>query len=580
MIRQKIKQRAIEYWQKAKRRGVFVIMILTSVFLLLTVFSVRNKSATADETWHLVSGMTLLRLKDLRTNTDHPYPPNAFAALPLAFDKKIRFIRKNDIRFRNAQPDLISEKVAQINGGIKSRGKYVMPADKLFRPRVVMASLAALFLFIYGLLIGKHIGPRVGVLAVIFLGFSPTFLTHSGLVTTDVPAAATTFLASFVLWLAYRAKTARKFVFLISVFAVAAFAALMSKYSSLLVAPFWLVLAGYGVFIRMPARRFITRVFAAGAVMLFILAFWTFALYAAYGFEVKTLQQSKYEDKDNIRDEKEMLKNEAGEKFVELYEKLPLPFPYYVRGVTFNMVFKNVIGHESFFLGKYENTGPWYYPVAFLVKENVAFVIASVLFVFWAGDRFFLLKKKRDLLVLWAPPLVIALVFTFSNVKIGIRHVLPVYPFLALGAAVFTDHLLKTKNGLVIAAAGIVSILFTAFTAYPHYLSYFNVFAGGSRNGYKWLQDSNYDWGQNEIFAKRLIEKFGKKVFYEEKEMPKPDSYHLLRLSEIYGRPRNRDEREIFLRELLEKGKLQIINQKIPTHWLVYYPPEEALAKK
>ncbi len=32
---------------------------------------------------------------------------------------------------------------------------------------------------------------------------------------------------------------------------------------------------------------------------------------------------------------------------------------------------------------------------------------------------------------------------------------------------------------------------------YPHFLSYFNQFAGGINDGYHYAVDSNYDWGQD-----------------------------------------------------------------------------------
>ena len=36
-----------------------------------------------------------------------------------------------------------------------------------------------------------------------------------------------------------------------------------------------------------------------------------------------------------------------------------------------------------------------------------------------------------------------------------------------------------------------------ALIVFPHYLSYFNEFVGGSSNGYRYLRDSNVDWGQD-----------------------------------------------------------------------------------
>ena len=39
--------------------------------------------------------------------------------------------------------------------------------------------------------------------------------------------------------------------------------------------------------------------------------------------------------------------------------------------------------------------------------------------------------------------------------------------------------------------------LITSIATYPSYLSYFNELAGGSSQGYKYLIDSNLDWGQD-----------------------------------------------------------------------------------
>ena len=36
---------------------------------------------------------------------------------------------------------------------------------------------------------------------------------------------------------------------------------------------------------------------------------------------------------------------------------------------------------------------------------------------------------------------------------------------------------------------------------YPHYLAHFNEAVGGPRNGYRYLVDSNLDWGQDDDLA-------------------------------------------------------------------------------
>jgi hypothetical protein len=44
---------------------------------------------------------------------------------------------------------------------------------------------------------------------------------------------------------------------------------------------------------------------------------------------------------------------------------------------------------------------------------------------------------------------------------------------------------------------------------HPHYLAYFNELAGGPDNGYKYLVDSNLDWGQDLKGLKSYMQKHG-----------------------------------------------------------------------
>jgi len=43
------------------------------------------------------------------------------------------------------------------------------------------------------------------------------------------------------------------------------------------------------------------------------------------------------------------------------------------------------------------------------------------------------------------------------------------------------------------------AVAMTSLAAYPNYLPFFNMAAGGSENGFKYLLDSNLDWGQDLI---------------------------------------------------------------------------------
>jgi hypothetical protein len=101
--------------------------------------------------------------------------------------------------------------------------------------------------------------------------------------------------------------------------------------------------------------------------------------------------------------------------------------------------------------------------------------------------------------------------------NIGHRHILPTYPplFILAGAVGLwfrpspaqqdkrATTLTAPVGPRVLSAVRIVILLAMAGTIveslliWPHYLAYFNVLAGGPRNGYRRLVDSSLDWGQD-----------------------------------------------------------------------------------
>ena len=106
-----------------------------------------------------------------------------------------------------------------------------------------------------------------------------------------------------------------------------------------------------------------------------------------------------------------------------------------------------------------------------------------------------------------------------SPLNIGVRHILPTIPFMYILTAgalrkwlnnkiTISKNFLKTIIKLtakfiklsfksVLLSFLIIWYLLETISAYPYYLSYFNQFAGGTENGYRYVTDSNYDWGQD-----------------------------------------------------------------------------------
>jgi hypothetical protein len=90
------------------------------------------------------------------------------------------------------------------------------------------------------------------------------------------------------------------------------------------------------------------------------------------------------------------------------------------------------------------------------------------------------------------------LLLTTSHINIGVRHLLPAFPFLIILGGVFLDHLLNSQKKVALAGVAIVIgfMGFEAVRSWPTYMSYMNEFAS-TRPRWQYLGDSNIEWGQD-----------------------------------------------------------------------------------
>ena len=83
------------------------------------------------------------------------------------------------------------------------------------------------------------------------------------------------------------------------------------------------------------------------------------------------------------------------------------------------------------------------------------------------------------------------------GLNVGLRYVLPIYPFLFTAAGVIGQAIEGRRRWQRAVAALLFGSLWSTLLIAPRFLSYFNAFVGGPSNGYKYLSDSNVDWGQD-----------------------------------------------------------------------------------
>jgi hypothetical protein len=94
-------------------------------------------------------------------------------------------------------------------------------------------------------------------------------------------------------------------------------------------------------------------------------------------------------------------------------------------------------------------------------------------------------------------PVAIYLAVAMNNpFQVGIRHILPIYPFLMLIAAAGVQTIIRARLGRVALVAPLALWVLGLVNVYPNTLTFFNRAVGGPRYGSEYLADSNIDWGQ------------------------------------------------------------------------------------
>jgi 4-amino-4-deoxy-L-arabinose transferase-like glycosyltransferase len=324
-------------------------------------------------------------------------------------------------------------------------------------------------------------GPRAGLLALALGGFSPTLLAHAGLITTDLAVTSASFLALYLFWRAERQRGNPLG------WGIALGLALLAKGSA------WLFVAAIVV---LAAIRRVSgdRVNRAGPVAAG-LAVAVLVVNLGYGFSGLLDVAGKRELLDRVPD------SLAGRAVARLATPfLPLP---YLRSMATQLQLA-VQGWPSYLLGEVSRTG-WrhYYLVALAVKESVPFLILLLVSLALAWRR----EELADDLALLIPVGLVLLAFSLGHLQIGVRYVLPALPFLAVFACGLYRRVGTASRAAFVALVAWHGI--TAVRACPHYIPYFNELVGGPANGYRYLGDSNLDWGQNDSEARAFAAAHG-----------------------------------------------------------------------
>ena len=484
---------------RSDRVSNWIAVALLGMLLVLCLRGMQSNSPTCDEQNHIARGYHYLVTGNLDLNVAPPFV-NALSGVPLLFRKGI-MLPSYDMKHRTTYVTNFADEFvwtyndaeAVINGG-----------------RLAIIFLAVLLGYFVFRWARDLWGARAGLLSLFLYVLDPNILAHSQLVTADLGVACLIFVATYFLW---RFLRWRRNVDLILAGVLLGLAQ-ATKLSALLLVPGFVVIVLVEAFFirdvtlqggwlwhqrlsRDPWKR---GVYFLCAVLVVLFSFACLSLWSSYRFEAAPLASpgSGHVTIDALI-RHPVLRRVA----YAVVEGVPIPFPTYFRGLRWLRRYSQR-GAPAFLMGNYSLKGWWYYfLVAFVIKTPIPTMALLALAIYRTVRSGTDTVRKEY--ALYVPVLAFFLSTPFSFLNIGYRHILPVLPFLFV--LVGKVAVWSKEHWLRVVLAGLCLWCAIASTAiYPHYLAYFNEIAGGPRNGYKYLVDSNLDWGQDLKNLKRYMD--------------------------------------------------------------------------
>lgn len=476
-------------------RSVPLALSLLALLLLQGLIFIGESSQTSDEAAHLAAGYSYLTTGDFRLNPEHPPLIKEWAALPLL---------PLELAFPGGP---LWEQAEEWNIGRLFVHENRLPNDTLLLlgrlPILALSLLLGWFLFRWGRAL---FGARAALLGLALYVLDPNVVAHSSLVTTDLGVTLFMFLTVYALWGWTERPSPRR----LALCGAMAGGAIASKFTSLWLAPILAALLLGLLVLRAPVpplpwkegagddRAPLPRRAAGLALAALCMAAISFVVLAAsYGLT---------------------------------------GLPAYVVGLSRGFGHSG-IGHMAYLNGEYSEAGWWYYFLyAYLIKTPIGtlLIVAASIAALRRGPRL----RAKDEMFLWIPIAGVVAITCLWKVNIGLRHLLPIYPFLYIAAGRLVAPRLSAApvrpsapprevavaGGAAArrvdwAVAGFVAAclawnVVAAGTIAPHHLAYFNEIVGGPRNGHRHLLDSNLDWGQSAKALRRFTEEQNLPVIY------------------------------------------------------------------
>lgn len=456
---------------------------LLVVFATLLFTSVRQESQVFDESIHLYAGVEYWKHGDFGTNPEHPPLAKMLAALPL-------------LSLNLKEPAHFPAPYFKMEDFFNS-AKFLYSGDAdaiLMRSRIMVALFSLALAILVYLAAGEMFGPLAGLLALVLFVFEPVVLSNGALVTTDMPLSCLFFASVYAFYRFLKRPSAWR----LALCAAAAGLTMIAKHSGVLILPALLLLAVADYILRRirwgkaaaedaQAQR-LSMVQLAGALAIIGVAGYAF-IWTIYEFRYAA-RPGDLVLAPTLAQYGTMLKphQHAVIAFFARHRLFPEAYLFGWTDILLISTFRS-----TFIFGHLFPTGRWFFfPGVFLIKTTLGLMILLALAPF-AGIR----GRRRELLFLTIPIVFFVGVSIASMLNLGVRHILPIYPFcMVIAGAAAAALAMRSMVGRVAVGALLALTIASSLHSYPDFLAYSNETAGGPSHTWRLVADSNDDWGQ------------------------------------------------------------------------------------
>jgi hypothetical protein len=510
-----------------KKHARLAVTLMLTGFFLLSLSLAWQESTTEDEKAHVPASYSSVRFGDMRLNPEHPPLIKDLAGIPLQF-MSLSF------------PTDSAQWQTGVNEQWSIGDMFIHQNDAewvMFWARFPIILIAVLFGFCIYRFTKAFAGTVAGLFALLLYVADPNVIAHGHYVTTDLGIAAFIFLA-IVFFVRFLRKPTLGNTLLFGVFFALAE---LAKFSAILLYPYFaLIILAYALtrpksdtihdshFLFAIKQLFSYTFKYLGALVVCFALIWTLYFFNTVNEPgIKMVETAKdFFQQDNLPahfaiDTVTSLSGSGATK----------PFAQYLLGF-FKVFSRFEGGNTHYFLGTVTpDASPWYFPIVFTLKETLPFLfflvfggvytVVRIVKVFagksartWHTVISHSIQSHITQYTMFGFVVLYAFVSITGNLNIGFRHLFPIIPLLEVLIAKTVFDFIRRKgfHGEHASRVALTVLAFWIFAipvlAYPSYLSYFNEAAGGPKNGYRYVTDSNYDWGQDMRRLRDFVDAF------------------------------------------------------------------------